>query len=219
MSKANVRHLGGSTIQSGIDDLVGVVPGIVAQSIEQYGKLLQRSSQLLTGLLPARSLKLTDCCEIPEQDCPPRCICEIDWEACPGESLQATIGVRNTSSNARDFTFTATPWTGADQGLPQLNVSPPTAHLNAGERVVVTLALQLNPYVKAGQQHEAEVTLRGAYEQCVRVRLRICDDAAAHCEVEQGDPPVRVRAHRWYDHFQCEEPCLPARGDANTNRK
>jgi hypothetical protein len=215
MSKAHVRHLGGSTIQSGIDDLVGVVPGIVAQSIEQYATILQRSSRLLTDLLPTRSLKLTDCCEIPEQACPPRCVCEIDWEACPGESLHATIGVRNTSSRAHDFTFSAGPWTGAAGELSQLNVSPQNAHLGPGERVVITLALQLTPYVKSGQQHEAEVTLRGAYEQCVRVRLQVCDNAPAHCEVEQGDPPVRVRAHQWYDHFQCEEPCGPARTDAN----
>jgi hypothetical protein len=210
MSKAHVRHLGGSTIQSGIDDLVGVVPGILAQSIEQYGKLLQRSSRLLTELLPSRSLNLTDCCGIPEQDCPPRCVCEIVWEACPGESLQATIGVRNTSSRARDFTFSAGQWTGAAGALPQLKVSPQSAHLNAGERTVVTLSLQLNSQAKAGQQHETEVALRGAYEQCVRVRLQVCDDSAAHCEVEQGDPPVRIRAHQWYDHFQCEEPCAPS---------
>lgn len=215
MSKAHVRHPGGSTIQSGIDDLVGVVPGIVAQSIEQYAKILQRSSRLLTDLLPTRSLKLTDCCEIPEQACPPRCVCEIDWEACPGESLQATVGVKNTSVHAREFTFSAGPWTGAAAELPQLKVSPPSANLAAGERVVVTMALQLNSNAKAGQRYEAEVTLRGAYEQCVCVRLQVCDNSPAHCEVEQGDPPVRVRAHQWYDHFQCEEPCVPARTDPN----
>src|SRR5690242_11192238 len=162
MSKANVRHLGGSTIQSGIDDLVNVVPSLLAQSIEQYGKILQRSSRLLTDLLPTRSLKITDCCDVPVQDCPPRCVCEIAWEACPGESVQATIGVRNTSSQARGFTFQAGPWTGAANGPAPLSVSPPSAQLGPGERVVVTIGLQLGENVKAGQQCEAEVSLRGA---------------------------------------------------------
>lgn len=34
-----------------------------------------------------------------------------------------------------------------------------------------------------------------------------CRQKCCTCEVVLGDPPVRIRAHHWYDHFQCTERC------------
>jgi hypothetical protein len=60
----------------------------------------------------------------------------------------------------------------------------------------------------------AEVFITGSYEQCVELRLGVVPSQKCppgkprcFCDVVQGDPPVRIRAHRWYDHFQCTEPC------------
>jgi hypothetical protein len=67
--------------------------------------------------------------------------------------------------------------------------------------------------LQAGAQYVAEVRIVGAYEQCVRLVLDVAakgavvDCGPSRCEVAAGDLPVRIRAHRWYDHFQCTEPC------------
>jgi hypothetical protein len=68
------------------------------------------------------------------------------------------------------------------------------------------------PNVPEGD-YDAEIVVVGAYEQCVRVTLRVrckktCGDERCTCEVIQGDPPLRIRTHHWYDHFQCTEPCV-----------
>ena len=91
-----------------------------------------------------------------------------------------------------------------------LSLSPATLTLQAGQTGIVNAKFTV-PNAPDGDYH-AEIVIKGAYEQCVRVRLRIsckkvCGDEHCVCEVVQGDPPVRIRAHHWYHHFQCTEPC------------
>ena len=210
MSTARVRHLSGSNAQRGLDEVLSKLPKLATRSIEQYVDLLQRGSSLVSAMLPKQLLPMAGCCDIPQQDCPPRCVCEIAWEAAAGESVQATIRVTNTSTQARSFSFKATPLQGGASAS-TLNLSPAGANLVSGQSVTLTLATTLGNDAKPGERYSAEVLIHGAYEQCVVVRLDVCSNQSAHCEVEQGDPPVRVRAHQWYHHFQCEEPCAPAR--------
>jgi hypothetical protein len=211
MSKATVRHLTGHPAQRGVQDLLVALPQLASRSIDQYASLLSRTSQLFAGLIPAQLLSSTDCCEIPEQECPPHCVCEIAWEACRGETVKASIRVRNTSSQSRNFAFSAGPMQGQGSSPGAPTVSPTSRQLRSGESVDVAIELPVTEKFEAGERYEAKVLIRGAYEQCVIVRLDVVACPSVRCEVDQGDPPVRIRAHQWYDHFQCTEPC--ERGD------
>lgn len=211
MSKATVKHLGGTAAQRGLQELFVALPQLATRSIDQYAALLSRSSQLLAGFVPAQLFPAADCCDIPEQACPPRCVCEIAWEASPGETVKASIRVRNTSAQSRNFTFSAAPLQGGGGSPGALSISPPARTLASGESVDVAISLVVNDKFQPGERYETEVLIRGAYEQCVIVRLDVCKTPTVRCEVDQGDPPVRIRAHQWYEHFQCTEPCEPDR--------
>ena len=213
MSKATVRHLTGTTAQRGVQDLLVALPQFASRSIDQYAALLARSSKVLAELVPAQLFASGDCCEIPEQDCPPRCVCEIGWEASPGETVKASIRVRNTSAQTRNFTFSAAPLQSGGDAPGALGISPAARTLASGESVDVALGLVVNEKFKPGERYSTEVLIRGAYEQCVLVRLDVLASPTVCCEVEQGDVPVRIRAERWYHNFQCTEPCESPRQD------
>src|SRR5438105_1314561 len=150
-------------------------------------------------------------CDIPEKDCPPRCVSKMNWKAARGERLNAVIKVTNRSQQARKFTFHAKPFTGEGKELPGPKVTPATAVLQPGESISVTAELTVTEPFQAGAVYESEVVITGSYEQCVCLTLCVDPETVCQCSVEQGDPPVRVRAHQWYDHFQCVELCGPVR--------
>ena len=202
-----------SDLQGAITNLVLLGPKLLSISLSQAAQFVEQSSELLASSLPNLSpSKRVGCCEIPETHCPPRCVCEICWEACYGERREATVRVTNSSpKQTRTFEFEATPFQGpANPGLSP-KVSPASATLKPGESVTVTLEFAPTDAFQSGQTYSAEVLIKGAYEQCVCVRLKVYSCKQGHCEVCQGDPPVRIRAHQWYDHFQCIEPCYPVR--------
>jgi len=152
------------------------------------------------------------CCNIPEVDCPPRCVCEISWLASRGEQLNCTIRVRNASQASRSFDVEATEFQGPGGSAP-VSVSPTSLELKPGARGLVDVSFTV-PDELADGDYDAEVVITGGYDQCVELRLHVvpsqkCPPGRPHCfcEVVQGDPPVRIRAHHWYDHFQCTEPC------------
>src|SRR5262249_46017024 len=90
-------------------------------------------------------------------------------------------------------------------------LSPASLSLAPGQAGVVRATFTV-PRTPEGD-YDAEIVVRGLYEQCVCVTLKVqckktCGDECCACEVVQGDPPVRIRAHQWYHHFQCTEPCI-----------
>lgn len=148
-------------------------------------------------------------CEIPEQDCPPRCVCELGWQGQPRDTLRGTIRVTNTGRDRRTFTFAATSLTsdGHDAGIkPQ--VEPTSAVLDPQQSVTLQVAIPLSQGFETGRTYRGEVLIRGVWEQCVKLSARVEAEPRPHCDVDQGEMPRRVRAHHWYDHFQCEEPCF-----------
>lgn len=210
MSRAQVRPLTGSTAQQGIDQMLGALPGLVSDSLDQYVSLLRRGSRLLGGLLPTGKLADDGCCEVPTRDCPPRCVCEFDWQAAPGEAVRATIRVTNTSAQARDFTFSGSVLRDDQGNAPgDIAVTPASAMLASGQSVVLRVAIAVNDKYALGHCYAGEIAIRGAYEQCVCVRLCVERPPVPHCDVSQGDPPERITELHWYRHYQCTEPCAP----------
>ncbi len=158
-------------------------------------------------------------CQVPEQDCPPRCVCDLTWVVTPGGRLEGTVRVTNTGKTGRTFAFRATNLIAAGHD-PDLTPSlqPEQATLAPGESVLVQVAAAGTDRLQIGRQYTAEIRVAGLYEQCVRLRVDVEAESRPHCDVEQGEMPMRIRAHRWSDHFQCEEPCFePVRRQADGN--
>lgn len=207
MSQAHVRDLSGGRAEQGIDSLLDGLPGLLSSAASQYVDLLRRSSRLVSGLLPSGILEgANDCCTVPTQDCPPRCIAEICWEGCVCEPQRAIVTVKYTGSQARNFSFAA-----GSLGPAKVEVSPAAAQLAPGQSVMLQVAVPPNQGLKEGETYASELLIRGAYEQCVRLKLRVAPAAVPQLEVSQGDPPERITELKWYRHWQCTDPCAPAR--------
>jgi hypothetical protein len=212
MGKVTIKHPHQSKLRRDVDDLADFGEKLIHMSSRQARLVLSHTMNLLESTMPmGRSKLFNRSCEIPETDCPPRCVCEFFWHACRGEKGQFTVRVTNTGEQTRTFTFTANPFTGPGNPETTITVTPDEATLNPGESEVLTLNHTVTDEFIPNCRYIAEVLIVGAYEQCVRIILDVEPIETGHCEVKQGEKPKRLRAHRWYHHFQCEEPCFPDR--------
>jgi len=133
----------------------------------------------------------------------------LHWEIDRGVVPEATITVHNTGKSSRVFGFEATALVGPGAAGTHLVITPATLQIDRGQSGVVRIALQDTLALRASQTYRTELIVRGFYDQRLHLRCHVHPDAAAHVEVEQGEAPTRVRAHRWTDHFQCTETCVP----------
>jgi len=206
MSQAQVRDLTGSKAGQGLDAMLSDLPGMLSTAATQYVDLLRRSSRFVSGLLPANTLSsLTssnDCCGVPTQDCPPRCVAEISWEACAGEDQRATLTVKNTGTQQRPFRFAV-----GSVGPSQAVVEPTEALLDPGGTVTLHLRVPGNEGFKTGETYSGELLIFGAYEQCVCLKLRVAEPPLPHVHVSQGNLPTHIDELKWYRHWQCTTPC------------
>lgn len=199
---------------TGAADLLNVAPRLLLLSMESAQDFVSRATSALPAIPSLASVRRAaagsdDCgCDIPETDCPPRCVCEIHWEGSPGETFRATVRVRNTSQVARQFSVVSTDLSGVATG--KLAVAPAQLQLAPGAAANVDVSYLVPAGTGAGSA-TAEVLVTGAYEQCVKVRLTVQPQPTITCEVAQGDPPRRMRTMHWYRHWQCDEPCDPPR--------
>jgi hypothetical protein len=210
MSHASVKQPP-STGQPSLEDLVEFGIKLLLLPLDNFRTIMQQAPSFLLQMPDLASLRPKDPCAIPETECPPRCVCEVTWVASPGETPYLTVRVTNSSKSARVFQLHATPFAGAGGSPGTISLSPTSLTLQPGHAGIVSARFTV-PDVPEGDYH-AEIVVQGAYEQCVYVMLRVqckktCGDEHCTCDVVQGDPPVRIRAHRWYDHFQCTEPCI-----------
>jgi hypothetical protein len=175
-----------------------------------------------SAMMPSVSSMLprTTCCEIPETPCPPRCVCVINWQAARGEDVKATITLTNTAKKAQAYSIEAMTFQGpsGDTGV-KPTVAPANVNLNPNQSATITATLNVTDKFETGNSYTAEVTITGQYEQCVQLQLTVRPGQAHHCEVRQGDIPTHIRAHRWYDHFQCEEPCFEPATPRSPNQR
>ncbi len=193
-----------------VRNLLTLKPRLFCMAIDSMQRFVDSAAQQIARSIPCISLECVVPCEIPETECPPYCVCEFCWEVCPGERVRRTIRVTNTGCVARDMCFQATPFVDAcGKAIRAPSVTPASAHLAPGESVVLQVTLDVENDFVPGNDYEARVLIRSAYEQCVCLHLRARPVAECCCHVKHGEPPKRIRAHRWYDHFQCTEPCHP----------
>jgi hypothetical protein len=192
-----------------------LAPKLISMSAQTSRDFVDAAGELISATLPKIEIpsRRRNCCEIPETECPPRCVCEIRWKACPGGNVQAYIRVTNTGTQTRHFTFTVTPFSGPGNPATMVQLSTSGASLAPNASVTITAVLTVAADFQPGGQYAAELQIYGAYEQCVRMMLDVApptarDCAVECCEVRAGDLPFRIRAHQWYDHFQCTEPCV-----------
>jgi hypothetical protein len=222
-----VSHPAFETHDAGRADLATSFTRLVAESGQQLANVAQAAQPLvgawvgllrMAATLPGATMSSArssiggitaedGCCEIPVTDCPPRCVCEVVWEGMHDQNLAATITVTNTRKVAQNFALSATPFEGPS-GISgaSATVSPANIHLNAGGSATVKVEFVVPKTFAAGDAYDAEVRVLGLYEQCVRLRLHV--RPVPHCAVKQGEIPTHIRAHRWYEHFQCEELCF-----------
>lgn len=148
-------------------------------------------------------------CKIPETECPPRCVCQLRWEAEQGQTVKGTIRLTNTGKDTRQFGLGAKTLSSpdGDTGVaPKLDKNHVT--LAPGQEATIHVKIEVGEPFHAHRTYTSEILIRGRYEQCVLVRLDVVPQQRPHCNVEHGEIPTRIRAHQWYDHFQCEEPCF-----------
>lgn len=181
---------------------------LLSLSMDSSLKFMRAAIDIIT---PAMSTVKMPClsavCDIPETDCPPRCVCTIDWDACKGEHRQHAIRVTNTSGDPVEFILKATPLDGLAGGAELIVLKPDRLTLKPSESGIFMAEITVPEDAPSGE-FSAEISVQGKYEQCIRVNLTISRPQQCVCEVSQGDIPVRIRAHHWYDHFQCVEPCF-----------
>jgi hypothetical protein len=206
-----------------MDQLTNLLSGMIVDSLKNTSALLQAAMGLLS---PAPAAAKSPCacgcsspgdctcgcgCKIPETACPPRCVCTMKLAAMTGQSVIAGIRVVNQAHETRTFALAATPfYSGVSQA--EFTFAPASLTLAPGKSGFAAGTLTI-PTAFAKGTYEAEITVTGAYEQCVKVGLEVgCDDhCSATCEVVECERYERIRAHHWYDHFQCVEDCGPPR--------
>lgn len=204
MSQAYVRDLTGSRAEQGIDAMLDELPGMLSSATSVYLKLIRRAGRAVGDLLPADMIAgVNECCTVPTQDCPPHCVAEICWEACAGETQRATVTVKNTSAQTRTFTFTA-----GNLGPAKVEIAPPAAQIAAGQSATLQVAVSAAG-LKEGETYATELLVHGAYEQCVKLKLRVARTTVPHLDLAQGEVPQRITELKWYRHWQCTDPCAP----------
>lgn len=146
------------------------------------------------------------CCSIPEKHCPSPYACRINWSGCPGDTLHYQIQLTNTAKIKRDFSLIPVEFPCTDDVI---KVTPDKKSLLPEQSLKATASFTI-PESFGGGIYRTRIKVVGTYAQYILV----CLDVHAHenccCEIEQGEIPKRIKAHYWYHHFQCEEPCFDA---------
>jgi hypothetical protein len=138
---------------------------------------------------------------------PHTCKEAIDWKIERHVVPEAAISVHNAGRAVQSFQFEPQALVGLAAGAARLVVWPDSLQLGAGQSGVARVKLQGSVDLSPGQSYHGTVRVLGYYEQNIETRTRVEPDPTGHVEVEQGEAPTRIRAHHWYDHFQCTDAC------------
>ena len=148
-------------------------------------------------------------CEIPETQCPPYCVCELEWDAYEGDVVNGTIDINNTGKQDSQFSLSTDEFRTTNQlTTVKPKLDPVNFVLKTGESKRVKVTFKIESSMAPNQTYRAEVKIAGRYEQCVRLAVNVQRKQQPYCTIEHGEIPKRIVAHHWYDHFQCEELCF-----------
>jgi hypothetical protein len=209
--------MGGSASAIDPEALLAGLPDLVNTATTGYVDLLERGLKMTRAMFSGSRdvFRLPDsCCSVPTRECPPHCVAEIEWDGCGCEAQRAVITVKNTSRENHEYTFSA-----GSLGPAEVEVAPAKASLGAGESVTLNVTAQASEAYEPGETYTGELLVRGAYEQCVILKRRISAPAVARLTIEQGDAPERITELKWYRHWQCVDPCPPARPRSRDSAK
>lgn len=182
---------------------------VMSNSIRLSQPLMDVYVKGLSNGLSTITNMASNTCKIPETECPPYCVCTMDWDTCEGNTVTGTIDIENTGKQATNFVMVADNLrSSADDSNVKPQLSPGTFTLEPGTKQTVVVNINVGNKFNPGDLYESEVKVRGRYEQCVRLRLTVQPNLKPHCDVNHGEIPRRIVAHHWYDHFQCEELCF-----------
>ena len=148
-------------------------------------------------------------CEIPETSCPPRCDCTLEWETCEGKPVAGNIDVHNTGRTTAKFHLEGRAFRSScstTDVMPQL--SPASFELAPGAHQAVKVSVTPDATFESERDYESTVTLTGRYVESIHLRVRVHAPDTPCCAIEHGEIPRRIRAHNWFDHFQCEQLCF-----------
>ena len=214
MSRVNVKCI--SQKQSPLVDMATMGPKLLSETLKSVGDFIQQAVDASPQLPRPVALRPQQMCEIPETECPPRCVCHITWEASPREKLACNIKVTNSSEKPRVFALKAIPF---PDPAGTIQITPDSMNLGPGQTGGAQ-AFYTVPDGLATGTYKTEILVAGAYEQCITVTLHVHDQQHCECHLVQGEIPVRIRAHRWYEHFQCVERCFkPAQQRKDEKKK
>jgi hypothetical protein len=90
MSHTSVKHSSStSSLTTSLEDLVGLGFKLILISLDNFRTLVQQVPTSLPQMPDLTSLRPKDpcCCHIPETECPPHCVCDVTWEATPGNPV------------------------------------------------------------------------------------------------------------------------------------
>jgi len=168
----------------------------------------QASTLAASALRELGSLRLRRMCEIPETYCPPKSLGTICWRGCGGATLTRTIRLTNTSGDQHTYSLSAAPIAAPGGGVLPVTLNPAHLALAGGATGFAKASVVIPEDFPAGH-YETRILVVGAYEQHIDVELCVQCPQECTLAVAQGDIPVRIKAHRWYHHFQCVERCFP----------
>ena len=179
-------------------------PRIFLETLKNMSSFIDEIANTSKKLPTLLTLNPQKMCDIPEKECPPRCVCQITWEASPEEKLSCNLKVSNSSNRQIRFLLKALPFSGPAGNI---QITPNQIVLDPGQEGVAMVTYAVPATLSPGT-YKTEIQLRGIYEQCVKIILNVSNRQPCECEVVQGEIPVRIHAHHWYDHFQCTETCF-----------
>jgi len=200
------------TTQPTLAEVGKLATNLMIDTLQRAGDLLVKAASLPVTIpsLPTLQLgKSCSCCDIPETQCPNRCVGPILLGAMTGQMVVAGVRIVNDAQETRTFTMSATPFFSGTASA-TFAFSPGSLVIPAGSSGFTSASVTIPTDFTKGI-YQAEILATGAYEQCVLVNLQVgCDEMrSATVEIVQVEAPFRIRAHHWYDHFQCCEPCGP----------
>lgn len=207
MSRVNMSYA--SEKLTPLASMVALGPKLLIETVKSMSGFIEQAIDTSVKLPRALSIIPLQTCGIPEIDCPPRCVCQITWEASNNERLQCKIKVTNSSDNQRLFTIRALPF---PNPAGTIQISPDRISLAPGETGLAVASYAVPAQLSPGT-YKTEILVTGAYEQCISIILEVIGTQQCECHVVQGEIPKKIHAHHWYDHFQCEDPCFKPAGE------